>query len=187
MPFIPRPFFKGLLLGAALLLAGVVALGIWLQQSNRIILTGVGPWIETAVKTEFLELSVTSDTKVFAEFKFSAENMTNTDYALPEESNTVFVRDPGNKGLTQTAGLVWPSGQYLPSNRKVIVKFTVPFEFTEAFTSADARSDEKLTSFVSRQLKDIGGFAVLDRHTRYEIVFPMPLRELKQGSSPEMK
>ena len=182
-----RPFLKGLLLGATLALVVAIAFAIWLQRSSRIIILGVGLWVESAIKAEFVGLSVRTDKKVFAEFEFSTINTTNADYSLPIEVNAAFVRSPADKGLAQVHGLAWPSGQYLPPSRRVAVKFTVPFEFTETFNATDASNAEKLTMFVSQQLKHIDSFVVLDRTTRYEIAFPMPLRSLGNGPSTDTK
>lgn len=124
---------------------------------------------------------------MFAEFEYSAENMTNTDYSLPAQSDAAFVRVPDGKGLNHEEGLTWPNGKYLPPNKKIIVKFIVPFEFTETFTSGDASNNEKFAAFMFRRFKEIDGFVILDRHTRYEIAFPMPLSKLKQDASPATK
>lgn len=187
MALVHRTFLKGALLGAALTAILLLALGIWLQQSHRIILTGVGPWTTNAVKTEFAGLSVYFADKVFAEFEYSAENITNADYSLPAQSDAAFIRVADGKGLSHEEGLTWPQGKYLPPNKKVIVKFTVPFQFTEAFTSKDTDDNDKFAAFMGNRLKELDGFVILDRQTRYEIAFPMALRDLKPSASPASK
>lgn len=60
MAFLHRSFLKGALLGGVVSMVMLLALGIWLQQSKRIVVSGVGPWVANAVKTEFVGLSVIS-------------------------------------------------------------------------------------------------------------------------------
>ncbi|MGH2567801.1 MAG: hypothetical protein ACRDGA_05635, partial [Bacteroidota bacterium] len=164
--------------GFAGVLIGALAIWLWIQsmpETPRL-------WNRDALKASFEEIFVNTGDRPVATFKFILENTTPHDYHLPSDPKSAFILLPEGKGMSQEEELIWDRGAYVPSGQKVTVSFQVSYNYNEAYPKTDRDDLDKLSKFMNRRLKELDGFAVLDRVKRYQIIFPRGWQD-----SPETK
>ncbi|MGH7845535.1 MAG: hypothetical protein ACREQW_10245, partial [Candidatus Binatia bacterium] len=46
------------------------------------------------------------------------------------------------------------------------------YEYNDSYPKSDRENLDKVSKFMARRLKELEGFAVLDRTNRYQVIFP---------------
>ena len=163
-------FFRAAGFGAGFAAALVIATAGWLFYQS--LPETPKPWNRDVIKATFADLKVNTGERPIATFKYTLENTTRHDYYLPTDDKSAFVILPGGKGMSQDEELAWDKGSYLPPGQKVTVSFWVTYDYNDSYPKNDRGNLDKLSKFMGRRLKELEGFAVLDRANRYQIVFP---------------
>jgi hypothetical protein len=165
-----RTFFRAAGFGAGF--AGFLSIAIagWLFYQS--LPDTPKPWNRDVIKATFVNLRMNPGERPVATFKYTLENTTPHDYYLPSDGKSAFILLPDGKGMSQDEELVWEKGVYLPSGQKVTVSFRVIYDYNDSYPKVDRDNIDKLSKFMSRRLKDLDGFTVLDRENRYQITFP---------------
>jgi hypothetical protein len=130
------------------------------------------PWNRDAIKATYADLYMDTGDRPVATFKYMLENTTPHDYYLPSDPRTAFVVLPDGKGMSQEEELTWDKGVYVPPGQKVSVSFKITYDYNESYPKSDRDNLDKLSKFMTRRLKELAGFAVLDRTNRYQVTFP---------------
>lgn len=178
-----RIFFRAAGFGAGFAASLVLAIGGWLFYQS--FPETPKPWNRDVIKATFADLLMNPDERPVATFRYTLENTTPHDYYLPSDGKSAFIILSEGKGMSQDEELVWDNGAYLPSGQKVTVSFRVTYDYNDSYPKEDRDNIDKLSKFMSRRLKRIEGFTVLDREKRYQITFPKGWQDL--GSEPKGK
>jgi hypothetical protein len=135
----------------------------------------LGSWREseiTATPISQIGVNLDSPDRVILSYEYTIQNNTGVDYYLPNDSKNLFVVHPDEKGLTNDNKIEWDKGLYLPPGKKVQTAFKIAYAFDNSATSASRQ--ERLTQLIKQQVKELGGFVILDANKRYKIIFPKP-------------
>jgi|SRR5882724_8408342 len=165
-----RIFLKAAGFGAGFATFLVGALAIWLFVKS--LPETPKPWNRDAVKATYADLFMNPAERPVAMFRYTLENTTPHDYYLPADPKSAFVILPEGKGMSQEEELTWDKGAYLPPGQKVTVSFQLTYDYNDSYPKAERDNLDKLSKFMARRLKEIEGFALLDRTNRYQITFP---------------
>src|SRR5215831_5228081 len=130
------------------------------------------PWNRDAIKAKYADLYLNTGDRPVVTFKYTLENTTPHDYYLPSDPKAAFVILPNGKGMSQEEELSWDNGAYVPAGQKVSVSFRLMYHYDESYPKSDRDNPDKLSKFMDRRLKELEGFAVLDRTSRYQVTFP---------------
>lgn len=165
-----RVFLKAAGFGAGFAALVVGAFAVWLFAKS--LPETPKPWNRDAIKATFSDLFANTGERPVATFRYTLENTTPHDYYLPTDPKSAFLILPEGKGMSQEEKLAWDNGAYVPPGQKVTVSFQLTYDYNDSYPKAERDNLDKLSNFLGRRLKELEGFAVLDRANRYEIVFP---------------
>jgi hypothetical protein len=165
-----KVFVKASGFGVGAAVAAGIIIGAWVYISS--LPETPRPWNREAIKATFADLYVNTGDRIVATFRYTVENKTKNDYYLPNDVKSVFVALPEGKGLSQEDEITWGHGAYLPSGQKVSTSFQMTYDYDESFPQKECDNLDKLSKFMNRRLRKLDGFVVLDKKSRYEIVFP---------------
>ena len=140
------------------------------------------PWNRGAVTASFADLFVEAGDRIVVTFRYTVENKTMQDYYLPSDNQSVLTILPSEKGYASEPELGWDRGAYIPANQKIAVSFRMIYDYNDAYPKTDSNNVNKMNAFLKRRLKEIEGFAILDKEHRYEIMFPKGWKEPKEPS-----
>lgn len=174
----------GFAIVAALLLGGI----IW--WSNR-----PKPWSESAVTAKPTELYTRQvDEEVRVEFHYAFTNHTNTEYTLPSPDSGALMRHvPNASSVEKLDGATWDTTIRIPPRQSVAIVFSVPYRLAEfSITNEELDTNDKLTEFLSRRLRDVNGMTFFDYAAKYRIEMPdireaLPKESAKKAAPEEPK
>jgi hypothetical protein len=90
-------FLKAVGFGAGFARTIIIAVGLFVYVSS--LPRPEAKWNENAVTASFTELTFTTGENVVLDFSFTLENMTDRDYTLPNDEDSLYAEMPGGKGL----------------------------------------------------------------------------------------
>jgi hypothetical protein len=179
MEITKKPHLMGTLVGALLASLVIGLLGAYLIYTGKVLIPQKDKWAKGMVQAEYASLSVYGDDKIRASIGFSVENLTGSDYSLPSDTSSMYVIESSIAALVQVADVVWPSGKYLPPNKKVIIEIIYPINYQDGFDRDSFKDLEKVKTHVKKGLKNLSGFVILDKEKRLEIKLFLPPEIIK--------
>jgi hypothetical protein len=157
-------FGGGFAIIAAVLLGAIIW---WINRPK--------PWSNTAVTAKPTELYTRQvDEEVRIEFHYAFTNHTNAEYALPSaESGTLMRHVPNASSVEKLEGATWDTTIRIPPRQSVGVVFSVRYRLAEFSTSnEELDTNDKLTEFLGRRLRDTSGMTFFDYAAKYRIEMP---------------
>ncbi len=138
------------------------------------------PWDRNLFNATFAGISVETGDKISARYAYTLENLGDKDYYLPKDPESAYIVQAEGKGYSHVQGMQWDKGIYIPSKKKVVVSFLVPYDYSDYYSKKTLENMDKLDEFFQKRLKELDGFVILDKENRYEIVFPNGWKEWKK-------
>ena len=180
-------FFKCLGVGAGFALATSIIIGLVIYFVS--LPKSQPPWNQNAVTASFAEMSAnTGGDHNFLIFNYIVNNATDRDYRIASEKESLFIELPDEGGLYQYNNAtdvlledVSIKSSFIPTKQRAIVTIHLIYSYNEFYTKANSDDREKMTKYLDKRLKQIGGFKLFDKDNRYQINFPRWQEKTQEG------
>ena len=161
--------------GFALTLAAIIGVALFYESRPK----PAVPWNRNAIKATFDYLDTKNDGTL--QFNYVLENTADADYSLEDMSDVeMMAKLERQKSLTAAGDTVETELPiFLPSHRRLTFDFSIreykyPGSPLKKSATREERQEyrEKVAEYVRDNLKNLEGFVLYDKATRYEIDFP---------------
>ena len=171
-------------LGAGFALAICVGSFMWYEQRPK----PPKPWDTTSITAKFDSISTEGDDNALV-FYYTVENKTDFDYRAENDSSLQLsgktVKEQSLVPLTVFGRVDYPL--FIPAMKRQRLEihldgYNYPSSEKETQTNRD-KYREQVRKYVAERLKNLGGFEILDKNSRYDIIFPSGWSEAIDSSA----
>ena len=173
----PR-FFAVCTLGLLLVLSAGGAL-----EGARLLANSAGSWNSHAIESTLQGVRVREIDPTRAEivFLYDLENKTDNDYLLSKGPDVVIMSRLKSSGsLSSEKQVTLNAGAFVPARNRTRIEIgiTQPFRWPSRM---DAAGQMRIWELVAGEVADLGGFALFDQGTRYQIDLPGAWPEIEKA------